>query len=291
VQTIYRNDLCRFEIRGPFATSLLRNPATFSVSFQDTNVTAAAAWKQIINETNANAIQRGMAISLVVNHPLTAAPAEQINVADSLLAASSSTTTTTTTSSNNVKQQKHKIPNLKRDIRSALPHGIAHCNALWKHYRERAQLSSSASTQQKMDLVSTPNDDDAESAASKHSQQQQKKISTTSMSDRKRKRLMTAKDKRLPSYAIPAEKTAEVLLVQVPSSDCDPHMGSGWDMICSFEVAAHFWSKFAKTKHVLPLPLYDRNRMMTEQGYVEQAFSKLKQNKNFFCDVTVFFVN
>lgn len=116
-----------------------------------------------------------------------------------------------------------------KPLTEEIPPNIALGNDIWKHLRNKPSLEQP---------------------------QQQDSTGDMSMEDKSKK--------KKPDFT---GKTTNVMLVQVPPAQA-ADFGGGWDFICSSQVAAHFWSKFAKSKHVLPLPIYDRNRLMTEQGYV-----------------------
>jgi hypothetical protein len=186
VQVVFRNDLARFELRGPHATITLKSPNNLMVSRAHSLQEAAQIWQ---NTRFAGSLPRGMVLSLKAYHPQTAADKLPPQTTISNLTAQKPSTAVTTAI-------------------LEIPDGLAH-SELWTHLREVRKDA--------MEVEEDP----------------------TSL------------------------KTYPLLLIQVSGQE---GFGDGWDVICSVDVAALLFSKITKTKNVLPLPIFDRNRMLTEQG-------------------------
>eukprot|EP01080_Neovahlkampfia_damariscottae_P003689 gene3689-6503_t len=83
------------------------------------------------------------------------------------------------------------------------------------------------------------------------------------------------------------ESYSDVMLIQQEGDSNG--FGSGIDLICSSSHASHLYAQIAKLSRVLPIGLYDRNRMLTEievsnypQDFPDALFNK--QKKNVFVD-------
>ena len=232
----HRNDLSRFEIRGPLTMKTISN--VIRIHIEDTinelrqRNGSDSAIKSIVNEWErmktdiqmATSLPSDMVLGFMAKHPIYTSSFNSTfedYKRESRLLANAVTPNTSYTSPNH----EENLNALQKKIMVNIPNQLNDIGLIWSHSecKERYHFPYL----------------------------------------RKNKRT-----KKLYTQGAEGPRSFPVILIQKTSSlNSGSTMGGGFDIILpTVDVSAHVWSKLSEQKNTMVLPLLDRNRLLLEQG-------------------------
>lgn len=236
----HRNDLSRFEVRGPLSMDVISNVVRMHIEDTITELRKTKSdinIKTIMNEWNrmkkdiqmATSLPADMAISFMAQHPIYTSSFnstfEDFKRESLQLATSIAPSTSYTTSQ--PRNENTQLNNLQKKSMVNIP----------DHMNEIGQIWNQQECRQKY-----------------HFPYFKKNKRTSKLFN--------------PTQSAEGPRSYPVIIIQKPSSlDSGSTMGGGFDIILpTIDVSAHVWSKLCEQKNTMALPLFDRNRLLLEQG-------------------------
>ena len=229
----HRNDLSRFEVRGPLTMKTISN--VIRMHSQDTVNemkgnkvecdirTLMQEWDRMRrNIQNATSLPVDMAISFMAKHPIYTSsfnmPFEEFK-RESLVLANSVASVP--------QSGEQDLNSLQKKMMVYVPDHLNELGLIWNQQQMKAKYHFPYLRKNKRTVKMANNMQSAE-----------------------------------------GPKSYPVILIQKASSlNSGSSMGGGFDIIVpTVDVSAHVWSKLSQQKNTMALPLFDRNRLLLEQG-------------------------
>lgn len=235
----YRNDLCRFIMRGPHVSTVLCRNHILSLPPSNNNSEKLKFWEELKSKNVT--VPKDFALSLKIRHPLCPDEAPTLELLENI------------ENTQNVNSTKSKIKN--EDVSNYSLNSLCEDNQnIWikDHYRYVDSYYDSAT-------YSHRTNDKA----------QRNRIQV--MKGKKDSNILNESKKDPKSLENLWTTTFfDIMLLKYKNGDDD--FGSGWDIICPREVGASLMYKLGKTHHILLVPIMDQIRMETEQGLPTYPF-------------------
>nr|CAG4708694.1 unnamed protein product [Naegleria fowleri] len=241
--TIYhRNDLSRFEVRGPLTMKVISN--VIRIHIEDTInelkttksesqvKTISKEWERMKTDIQmTTSLPVDMVISFMAKHPIYTSSFnttfEDFKKESQLIATALAPSLSYTSSQSSSKDNEKPLNSLQKKSMLYVPDHMNDIPLIWnqKECKERYQFPY---------------------------------LKRTKRTNKKFNPLQSAEGPR----------SFPILLIQKPSSlNSGSTMGGGFDIVLpTIDVSAHVWFKLSEQKNTMALPIFDRDRLLLEQG-------------------------